>query len=38
MTSNRNPPDAVWPSILAFITYFDKSTNETKTVVVAIPL
>ncbi|WP_252900201.1 hypothetical protein [Vulcanisaeta sp. JCM 14467] len=37
MVLNRNLPDTVWPSILAFITYFDKSTNETRTVVVAIP-
>ncbi len=34
---NGNTLDVVWPSLLAFITYFDKSTNETRTVVAAIP-
>ncbi len=34
---NGNSPDVVWPSLLVFITYFDKSTNETRTVVAAIP-
>ena len=37
MISNWNPPNVVWPSILALITYFDKSTNETRTVIVTIP-
>ncbi len=34
---NGNSPNVVWPSLLAFITYFNKSTNETRTVVVTIP-